>query len=144
MLAARGDTEGALEHCTRGLHIAERLAAADPDNTQYQRDVSVSINRVADVLGARGDTDGALEHYTRGMHIDEQLSAADSENAGHQRDVWVSHYKIAAALESVGDPSAADHWFRAHHVLAALDAAGKLPDADRATYDDVVRKLDPN
>jgi tetratricopeptide (TPR) repeat protein len=146
MLGARGDSDGALEHCTRALHIVERLAAADPDNTEYQRDVFVSLNKVGDVLGARGDTGGALEHYTRALHIAEQLSArdADPENTGHQRDIWVSHYRIASALASMGDPSASDHWGKAHHALAALDAAGQLPDSDRAIYDDLTRKIGPN
>jgi hypothetical protein len=100
--------------------------------------------RVGAMVAARGDTDVALEHYTRALHIREQLSAADPGNTGHQRDVCASHYSIASALESVGDPAAADHWVKAHHVAAALDDAGKLPDADRASYDDLTRKLGPN
>jgi tetratricopeptide (TPR) repeat protein len=144
MLRERGDTDGALEHFIRALHTAERLAAADPDNTGDQRDVSLGLAKVGDMLDEGGDTDGALEHFIRSLHTAERLTAADPDNTRHQRDVWVSHYQIASALESVGDPSAADHWGNAHHVLAALDAAGKLPDADRATYDDLTRKLGPN
>jgi tetratricopeptide (TPR) repeat protein len=144
MLGERGETDGALEHYTQAGHIIERLAAADPDNTRYQRDVSLRLDRIGDILGERGDAAGALEHYTRALHIREQNSAADPDNIQYQRDVWVSHYQIAAALESVGDPSAADHWGKAHHALAALDAAGKLPDSDRATYDEVTGKLGPN
>jgi tetratricopeptide (TPR) repeat protein len=143
-LAARGDTDGALDHHTRALHLRERLAAADPDNAAHKRDVSVSLDWVGDRLAARGDTDGALEYYTRGLHLREQLNAADPDNTRHQRGVWVSHYKIASVLEPGGDPAAADHWGKAHHVLAALDAAGKLPYGDRPLYDDVTRKLGPN
>jgi tetratricopeptide (TPR) repeat protein len=144
VLGVRGDTAGALEHYTRSLHLVERLAAADPEDTGHQGDVSVSLGRVGDMLVARGDTDTALEHYTRALHIRERLAAAGPKSTRYQRDVWVSHYKIASALESVGDPSAADHWDKAHYLLAALDAAGKLPAADRATYDEVTRKLGPN
>jgi len=56
MRASRGDTDGALEHYTRCLHIDERLSAADPDNTQYQRDVVFALHRVGDMLRERGDT----------------------------------------------------------------------------------------
>jgi tetratricopeptide (TPR) repeat protein len=144
MLAAGGDTDDALAHYTRGLHLAERRAAADPDNTQYQGDLAVSLLKVGDMLAARGDTDDALAHYTRALHIVDQLAAADPENTRYRRDVWVSHYRIASALESVGDPATADYWGKAHDVLAALDAAGQLPDADRAFYDAVTLKLGPN
>jgi hypothetical protein len=44
---ARGDLAGALDAYTRSLEIAERLAAADPDNTGYQRGVWVGACRVA-------------------------------------------------------------------------------------------------
>jgi len=44
----------------------------------------------------------------------------------------------------MGDPAAVDHWGKAHHALATLDAAGRLPDRDRAAYDDLARKLGPN
>jgi len=65
VLAARGDSHGALGHHTRALHTVDRLSVADPGSTQYQRDLSCSLDRVGDVLVVRGDTDGALEHYTR-------------------------------------------------------------------------------
>jgi len=144
MLAAGGDTDDALAHYTRGLHLVERRVVADPDNTQYQGDLAVSLLKVGDMLAARGDTDDALAHYTRALHIVDQLAAADPENTRYRRDVWVSHYRIASALESVGDPATADYWGKAHDVLAALDAAGQLPDADRAFYDAVTLKLGPN
>ncbi len=43
--------------------IFERLAQADPDNTGWQRDLSVSFNKIGDVQRARGDLDAALEAY---------------------------------------------------------------------------------
>jgi tetratricopeptide (TPR) repeat protein len=144
LLAKRGDTRGALDHCTRAVPIVERLIESDPDNAEYQRYLSIILNRLGGLLAAHGDTEGALEHFIRSLHTAERLTAADPDNTRHQRDVWVCHYQIASALESVGDPSAADHWGNAHRVLAALDAAGKLPDSDQATYDHVTRKLGPN
>jgi hypothetical protein len=43
-----------------GLAIAERLAAADPSNTQWQRDLLVSYERIGSVLVAQGKLDEAL------------------------------------------------------------------------------------
>ena len=45
------------------LAIRERLAAADGSNTQWQRDLSVSYNKIGNVLVARGRLDEALKAY---------------------------------------------------------------------------------
>jgi hypothetical protein len=143
LLAGRGEVGAALEHYTRSLHLAEQLAGADPDNPAYQRDVAVSLERVGDLLAGRGEVGAALEHHTRSLHLRERLASADPDNPAYQRDVWVGAYKVAGALESVRDPSAADYWSKAHRTLAALDAAGKLPDGDRQVLDRVAHKLGP-
>ena len=38
-----------------GLAIADRLARADPGNASWQRDLSVSYNKIGDVLVAQGN-----------------------------------------------------------------------------------------
>lgn len=53
----------------------------------------------------------------------------------------MGYYQVASVLESAGIPSAVDGWANAHHVLAALDTAGKLPDSDRQFLDYVAGKL---
>ena len=47
------------------LAIAERLAAADRSNTGWQRDLSVSYDRIGDVLVAQGKLDEALKSLPR-------------------------------------------------------------------------------
>ena len=84
----------------------------------------------------------ALEHHTRSLDIRERLAGADPDNPHYQRDVAVSAYKVAGVLESVGDASAIDYWSKTHQVLAALNAARKLPDGDRQFLDYVRHKLD--
>jgi tetratricopeptide (TPR) repeat protein len=54
-----GDLDQALKAYRDGLVITERLAAADRSNTQWQRDLSISYDRVGDVLVARGKLDEA-------------------------------------------------------------------------------------
>ena len=60
---AQGDLAGALAAYEAGLAIAERLAAADPGNAGWQRDLSVSRNKLGDVRRAQGDLAGALAAY---------------------------------------------------------------------------------
>jgi tetratricopeptide (TPR) repeat protein len=141
VLAGRGEAAGALQHHTRALRIAERLTEADPHNTDRQRELSVSLDRVGDVLAERGEAAGALQHYTRSLRIAERLTEADPHNTDRQRGLWVSLYKIASVQEASGAPTPVDHWAKAHHILAALDAAGKLSDSDRQFLHYVSGKL---
>ena len=141
VLAGRGDAAEALQHHTRALHIAERLTETDPHNPDWQRELSVSLDRVGDVLAGRGDAAEALQHYTRSLQIAERLNETDPHNPDRQRNLWVSLYKIASVQEDLGVPTAVDHWANAQRILAALDAAGKLPDSDRQFLHYVSGKL---
>ena len=60
MLVAQGDGAGALAAYRKALAIREALAAHDPANTEWQRDLSVSHNKIGDVLVTQGDGAGAL------------------------------------------------------------------------------------
>ena len=70
-----GDLNGALTAYRAGMTIAERLAASDRDNAGWQRDLSVSHDRIGDVLQRQGDLNGALAAYRAGMTIRERLAA---------------------------------------------------------------------
>jgi hypothetical protein len=53
----------ALKSYRDGLAIRDRLAASDRSNTEWQRDLSVSYNKIGDVLKVQGDLAGALSAY---------------------------------------------------------------------------------
>ena len=89
------------------MAIAERLAAADPGNAGWQRDLPVSHNKIGDVLRAQGDLTAALESCRASLAIRERLAKADPGNAGWQRDLPVSHNKIGDVLVAQGDLTAA-------------------------------------
>ena len=79
--AARGDRDGALKAFNDGLEIRKALAARDPNNAEWQRDLSVSYERVGDISAARGDRDGALKAFNDGLEIRKALAARDPNNA---------------------------------------------------------------
>jgi tetratricopeptide (TPR) repeat protein len=83
--------------------IAMRLTGAEPENTEWQRDLSVSHNKIGDVLRAQGDGPGALASYRKGLAIGETLAKRDSENTQWQRDLSVSHDRIGDVLVAQGD-----------------------------------------
>ena len=80
-----------------------KLAAADPGNAEWQRDVSVSLDRVGDVRLAAGDRAGALAAYEESLAIMRKLAAPDPGNAQWQRDVSVSLDKVGDVRRAAGD-----------------------------------------
>jgi tetratricopeptide (TPR) repeat protein len=121
----QGGLTGARVHYEAGLAIRERLAKADPHNTDRQRDLAVSHSKIGDVRRAQGDLAGALEAYEAGHAIAEHLAAADPRNAVWQRDLSLSHERIGDVRVAEGDLAGARVHYEAglaiHERLAAAD-----------------------
>jgi tetratricopeptide (TPR) repeat protein len=114
VLSAQGNLQGALGSYKADLAIAERLAAADPGNAGWQRDLSVSHNKIGDVLIEQGNLPAALEAFQASLAISQRLASTDPGNAGWQRDVAVSN-------ERIGDMHARQG--RAAEAIAAFERA---------------------
>jgi hypothetical protein len=76
------------------LTIGETLAQLDDGNTAWQRDLSVSQNKIGDVLRAQGDLAGALLSCRPGLAIAERLTARDGGNSRWQQDVFLSLIRL--------------------------------------------------
>ena len=63
-------------------------------NSGWQRDLSVSYERVGDVLVAQGKLQEALDDYQQCLVISKRLAEQDKSNSGWQRDLIVSLYKV--------------------------------------------------
>jgi tetratricopeptide (TPR) repeat protein len=100
---ARGDLTAATAEYERGKAIAERLARSDPGNAGWQRDLSVSFDRVADVLVAQGNLPEALKSYRDSLAIRDRLAQSDPGNALWQRDLSVSFNKVGDVLVAQGN-----------------------------------------
>jgi hypothetical protein len=85
----------AAEAFQRAQRIATDRTETDPDNTEWQRDLSVSHDRIGDVRRAQGDLSGALDAYNRGLEIAARLAALDPSNAQWQEDLAISRKMIA-------------------------------------------------
>ena len=70
-----GDLAAALASYQRAGGLIERRLADDPDKPEGQRDLSVSFERIGDVLVAQGDRPGALAAYRKSLAIAEALAA---------------------------------------------------------------------
>ncbi|WP_374692608.1 tetratricopeptide repeat protein, partial [Accumulibacter sp.] len=102
--------------------IRERLAASDPGNAGWQRDLSVSHIKIGDLLQAQGDLAGAGAAYRADLAIAERLAASDPGNAGWQRDLGISLGRVAQVLAQQGRHADALTYFE--RALAIAEATG--------------------
>jgi hypothetical protein len=98
---AQGALAGALKSYYDSLEIRERLAKQEPSNSEWQHDLSISYERVGDVLSAQGDLAGALKSYRDRLEIRERLAERDPSNAGWQSDLAWNYWRIGSARAEV-------------------------------------------
>ena len=77
---AAGDRENALAAYEESLQIVRRLASTDPENADWARDVSFSLNKLGNVWVTAGNREGALAAYEEGLQIVRHLASADPGN----------------------------------------------------------------
>jgi tetratricopeptide (TPR) repeat protein len=139
----RGDLDAALKHQTSAYRIATLRAAAEPDDAERQRDLSISCEKLGDIFFAKGDIDEALVYYRKGLEISRRLAENDKDNLRWRRDLSVllervgdvlvtqgkiddalSSYRESAAIRSVLATAAPENesWQRDHSV--ALERIG--------------------
>jgi tetratricopeptide (TPR) repeat protein len=102
-------------------------AAADPANTQWQRDLSVSHNRLGNLAVTAGDLTAARTAYQGSLDIAARLTAADPANTQWQRDLSISHTNLGGLAAAAGDIVAARTAYQ-----ASLDIAERLAASDPA------------
>ena len=78
--------------------ISIRLAEQDPSNSGWQRDLSVSYEKVGDVLVVQGNLQEALDAYQQSLKIAKPLAEQDPSNAEWQRNLSVSYEKVGDVL----------------------------------------------
>ena len=138
----------ALDAFRAALALRAGLAAHDPDNGEWQRQVSISHTSLGDVMKAQGDLASAREEFRVAMNISASLAARDPENAQWQQTLGMSQDRLGEVMLWQGDVSGASDAFRAameiaaHHTARAPDSAdwqyhlgvsqGKLGDLMRA------------
>ena len=81
----------------------EQLLRTDPGNAGWQRGLSMSYEKVGDVLVAQGNLPEALKSFRDGLAIRDRLAHADPGNVGWQRDLSVSYEKVGDVLTAQGN-----------------------------------------
>ena len=103
-LADQAETAGALQAALgmRMRLLAVHREALELGTPQSRRDVSISLNQVADIEQARGDLDGALARYEEGLELFRGLMA-ELGTPDSRRDVSISLDKVAGIEQARGD-----------------------------------------
>ncbi len=103
VLVAQGNLPEALKAYRDGLAIRDRLAKSDPGHLGWQRDLTVSYDRIGDVLVAQGNLPEALKAYRDDLAISDRLAKSDPGHLGWQRDLTVSYDRIGDVLVAQGN-----------------------------------------
>jgi hypothetical protein len=77
------------------MSIMQRLAAAAPSNAGWQRDLSVSLTKIARVHTAQGQHAEALPFAEQSLAIGEALALLDPSNAIWRKDVEFGRLMVA-------------------------------------------------
>jgi tetratricopeptide (TPR) repeat protein len=99
---ARGRLSASLADYRAARASAEGVAKAGPENAGWQRDLSVSYNKIGEVLVVQGNLPEALKSFRDGLAIRDRLAKADPTNADWQRNLSVSYNRIGEVLVAQG------------------------------------------
>jgi tetratricopeptide (TPR) repeat protein len=112
-LLFQGDVTRALEAAHSAAGIMQRLVEIDTLNEQWQRELSLSLNRVGEVLTLDGRHEEALDQFRLSLRLRRPLTTSFSD-ATRQRDIAISHERIGDALFELKQTSEA----RAEYEIA--------------------------
>ena len=131
-----GQGEAARDAYQSSLEIAQRLAAAEPDRADYQRDLSVSYERMGDLYVALGQGEAARDAYQKDLEIAQRLAAAEPGRADYQVDLAISLMRVGTLKGAEGRRDLEG----AVSILERLEAEGRLAPAEQPKID-AVRQL---
>jgi tetratricopeptide (TPR) repeat protein len=101
--ADAGRREEALATYRKALAIRERFIALDPTNAKWRFQLSISHQRIGNILLAMsGQREQALEVFRTALAISEKLAADDPGNTQVRQDLAVSYNKVGDMLAGAG------------------------------------------
>ena len=131
VLAAQGHADDAVREYRASQAISEALAAKDPSNAVWQRELAISHDRIGALLLAQGDPAGALAASRLSLGIRTKLAAQDPSNDDTQRDLAATHGALGNALIKQGDMAGAIAEYTALRAIAEALVAKEPTSTDR-------------
>ncbi|HEU0013513.1 MAG TPA: hypothetical protein VFQ45_07500, partial [Longimicrobium sp.] len=110
------------------LQIIKRLAQAEPQRADYQRDLSASYNRLGGLYRDFGEIEQAQDYDMKDLEIAERLAQMEPERADYQRDLVVSLAGVGSNDHDVVRRSTMLR--RALAIVEQMQANGQLAPVD--------------
>ncbi|MGH3819014.1 MAG: hypothetical protein ACRDRE_14930, partial [Pseudonocardiaceae bacterium] len=136
---ALGQGEQALKLYQQSLHIADRLAQAEPDRADYQRDLSISYQRLGQCAAGLGRSEEAAASLE--LHL--QLAIKVYQKLSGQVDAVVD-LAIALHLTAGFNDDGIDRNQQSRELLEVLEADQRLPSYGQALLNNLRREQDPS
>ena len=102
MLQCQGHLDDALGEYKAAKRTMSDLTQRDPENAQWQRDLSAAHSCVGGVFQAQARLGDALREYEAYKQIMLQLTKAEPENTYWQRDLSIAQNRIGGVLQARG------------------------------------------
>ncbi|WP_415839093.1 tetratricopeptide repeat protein, partial [Pseudoalteromonas byunsanensis] len=121
----KGDLASAESSYKVALKLAQSMAERDTGNSEWQRDLSLSLNNLGGIQKQKGDLNGAEQSYLAALKIRQTLAERDPSNSLWQRDLSLSLNNLGDIEKQKGDLSGAEQSY-----LAALKIRQTLAKSD--------------
>ncbi|MEM7166907.1 MAG: serine/threonine-protein kinase [Planctomycetota bacterium] len=120
----------AIEWARRARGLAEGIAAADPENADAVRELTLNDVSLGQLHGQIGEIDSALQHYQAALARNESLRKSSPSDHRLIRDRWLTHFRVAQLLAERDLSGAVDSYTKAGALCAQLVDS----DATNLTY----------
>lgn len=124
-LTLLGNAEKALQYYRQDLQISQQFAQQNPKDQEAQRDLSISLEGIADATLRSGDAQQALAYYQQATTISQQLSRHNPNSREAQHDLSISYNNLADVSMQLGDTEKAAEYYQ-----LALKICTQLAQAD--------------
>jgi len=102
-------------------HLFQQTVQQQPDKLQWQRDLSVSYEKLGDFYQQTGDIAKVAQYYQDSLNIIKKLVSKDPDNMKWQRGLSVSYNKLGVLALQTGDKVKAAQYYQ-----DSLDIVKKL------------------
>ncbi|MBL8695071.1 MAG: CHAT domain-containing protein, partial [Planctomycetes bacterium] len=127
---ALGDSDRALATWRQVNERLAELCSLHPDRADFQRDLSVSYERMGDLMLALGQGDQAKAFFEKALQIAERLARSEPDRADFQRDLSVSYNKLGDLMLALGQGDQAKAFFEKDLQIAESLARSEPDRAD--------------
>lgn len=126
---SHGVLDKAKECHYESLRLDRELTACDPTNAEWQRDLSISLDKIGNIATTEGNLDAALLFFSEAKSISERLASTNPANASWQRNLSVSLNKLGDLAVTQGDLDKARIFFSEAKAISEHLAASDLTNA---------------